>query len=62
MGLEVYYAVDKEGGGHVYMTMPERDDHSGGWLGDQMGCVSALFMMLEADGMKLPFSKGKPSL
>ena len=54
MTKEVYYAVSKERQGGIFMDMPEKDEHWGRWTGVQMGCISSLFMLYEADGMKLP--------
>lgn len=54
MTKEVYYAVSKKGQGRVFTTIPERDLHWGLWLGENIGCISTLFMLFEADGMALP--------
>ena len=54
MTKEVYYAVSKSGQGGVFMDSPEMEEHWGRYTGTQMGCISSLFMMFEADGMKLP--------
>lgn len=43
----------------MFTTKPERDEHFGVWLGESCGCISATFMLFEADGMEVPDIKWK---
>lgn len=59
MKKKIFYAVSKRGQGRVFTTKPERDENFGVWLGESCGCISATFMLFEADGMEVPDIKWK---
>ena len=54
MTKEVYIAANKSGQIRVFTTYPERNDSCGIFVGENIGCISTLFMLFEADGMALP--------
>jgi len=54
MKKEVYIAASKTGQIRVFTSFPERNESFGVWVGESVGCISMLVMMMEADGMELP--------
>ena len=54
MKKEVYIAASKTGQIRVFTSFPERNESFGVWVGESVGCISTLVMMMEADGMELP--------
>ena len=52
--ISLWYAVSKTGQGGIYTSCPERNGHFGTWVGERVGCISSLVMMMEADGLPLP--------
>lgn len=54
MKKTIYLAANKSGQIRVFTTKPERDEKWGIFTGEHVGCISTLFMIFEADGMKVP--------
>lgn len=55
--MKIWYALSKTGQGRVFTTCPERNEHFGIWVGESIGCVSTLFLLLESEGFIPPAIK-----
>lgn len=51
MSKKIYYAVNKKGQGRIFTTKPERDEHWGLWLGENVGCITMTVMLFESEGL-----------
>ena len=54
MKKEVYIAASKTGQIRVFTSFPERNESFGVWVGESVGCVSMMVMLMESDGFELP--------
>ena len=50
----LYYAVNGNGQGCVFISCPERDTHRNIWIGEMFGCYSTLAYQFESEGFELP--------
>jgi len=53
----IWLASSRAGQLRVFTSPPDRDERLGVWLGQSMGCVSSLLMLMESEGMRLPEMK-----
>lgn len=57
--MKLWYAMSKKGQGRVFTSLPVRSEPFGCWVGDSVGAVSTVFMLMEAEGMAVPDLKWK---
>ena len=54
MKKELWYAVNKDGRGNIFTSLPVRNEHFGIWEGSMESCFAGVVAVLEAEGLKLP--------
>lgn len=54
MKKELFYAVNKDGRGNIFTSLPVRNEHFGIWEGAMVSCISGVVEIFAADGMNLP--------
>jgi len=53
--MRIWYAVNGEGQGRIFTSLPSRDKHFKIWCAESVGCISMTAMLLESDGaLSLP--------
>ena len=55
MKKELWYAVNKDGRGNVFTSLPVRNDSFGIWEGAMESCFSGVVAVFVADGLNLPY-------
>lgn len=54
MKKELWYAVNKDGRGNIFTSLPVRNEHFGVWEGTMESCFSNVVESLAAEGLPLP--------
>jgi hypothetical protein len=54
MVKDIFYAVSRKGQGRIFTTMPKREERLGVWVGESVGCISMLVMMMASEGFQMP--------
>lgn len=50
----LWYAVNGNGGGKLFTSKPERNDHFKIWVGEMNATYSMTVLMFESEGFQLP--------
>lgn len=54
MKKELWYAVNKDGRGNIFTSLPIRNNHFGVWQGTMESCFSGVVSVFDAEGLSLP--------
>ena len=54
MKKELFYAVNKDGRGNIFTSLPVRNEHFGIWVGAMMPCFSGVVDVFASEGLSLP--------
>lgn len=54
MKKELWYAVNKDGRGNIFTSLPVRNEHFGFWEGTMMSCFSEMVDVFASEGLNLP--------
>ena len=54
MKKELWYAVNKDGRGNIFTSLPVRNEHFGIWEGTMMSCFSEMVEVFASEGLNLP--------
>lgn len=55
MKKELWYAVNRDGRGNVFVSLPVRNEQFGIWEGDIIGCFTSVVDFFVSEGLALPY-------